>query len=273
MYQPNLVLQISFLLALSGAILFAISANSQLTIGAATRKFARAQAFKIRDYSEVAARLKQLGKDQNYLDFRSGQLLNAGTGFISGYLITLLFSGKTLIALMVGGILCSSIFFLMDRSLSRDLEKARVQLESEFPAIVELMSLALSAGETPAQAMFRISERSSGLLAKQFSQAVEAIRLGTPFHIALDDMGRRINSIVIRRFIDAMVTAVVRGAPLVDVLQRHALESRQSHKNAVMAKAGKAEISMMIPIVFLILPISILFALWPSLSTLNIFST
>jgi tight adherence protein C len=30
---------------------------------------------------------------------------------------------------------------------------------------------------------------------------------------------------------------------------------------------------MMIPVVFLILPISILFALWPSLSTLNLFAT
>jgi tight adherence protein C len=37
-----------------------------------------------------------------------------------------------------------------------------------------------------------------------------------------------------------------------------------------MGAAAKAEISMMVPVVFLILPISILFALWPSLANLNL---
>jgi len=41
----------------------------------------------------------------------------------------------------------------------------------------------------------------------------------------------------------------------------------------IMNAAGKAEISMMIPVVFLILPISILFALWPSLTNLNLFAS
>jgi len=173
------------------------------------------------------------------------------------------------LALLISG----ATFLSIDRSLTSEINKARAQLESEFPAVVELMTLSLSAGETPAQAMFRVSERSSGYLANEFRSAVYEIRQGVPFHSALDEMGRRIDSIVIRRFVDAMVNAVVRGAPLVEVLQRHALEARQSHKNAIMAKAGKAEISMMIPVVFLILPISILFALWPSLSTLNLFST
>jgi tight adherence protein C len=39
-----------------------------------------------------------------------------------------------------------------------------------------------------------------------------------------------------------------------------------------MNAAGKAEVAMMIPVVFLILPISILFALWPSLTNLNLFA-
>ena len=268
-----LVMTLSVLMAVSGAAFFLLAADSRGTFSGTVRKFVRSQAFRIGDYSGIATRLKQLAKNQSYLDFRTDQLLSSGSGFIVGFSLILLVTGRIAVAFLIGAIVASSIFIYIDRSLSSELEKVRAQLELEFPAIIELMSLALSAGATPAQAMFRISERSSGHLATQFSLAVAAIRTGMPFHLALDEMGRRINSLVIRRFIDAMVTAVVRGAPLVDVLQRHALESRQSHKNAIMAKAGKAEISMMIPIVFLILPISILFALWPSLSTLNIFST
>jgi len=54
-------------------------------------------------------------------------------------------------------------------------------------------------------------------------------------------------------------------------LTRHASEARSVQRNRVLSAAGKAEISMMIPVVFLILPISILFALWPSLANLNLF--
>ena len=96
--------------------------------------------------------------------------------------------------------------------------------------------------------------------------------MGTPFHVALDALGRRVDSVVIRRFVDALITAMLRGAPLIDVLQRHAAEVRLVERNHLMDKAGKAEISMMIPVVFLILPISILFALWPSLTHLNLFA-
>ena len=66
---------------------------------------------------------------------------------------------------------------------------------------------------------------------------------------------------------------MVRGAPIAEVLIRHAQEARDSQRNQILAAAGKAEISMMIPVVFLILPISMLFALWPSLMNLNLFAS
>ena len=83
--------------------------------------------------------------------------------------------------------------------------------------------------------------------------------------------GRRLD--LSHPFVDALVTATLRGAPLVEVLTRHASEARSVQRNRVLSAAGKAEISMMIPVVFLILPISILFALWPSLANLNLFAT
>jgi tight adherence protein C len=86
-------------------------------------------------------------------------------------------------------------------------------------------------------------------------------------------MGRDLDSIAIRRFVDSLIIATLRGAPIIDVLQRHAQEARELQRNRVLGAAAKAEISMMIPVVFLILPISILFALWPSLANLNLFSS
>jgi tight adherence protein C len=85
-------------------------------------------------------------------------------------------------------------------------------------------------------------------------------------------MGRGVESVLIRRFVDSLIIATLRGTPLTEVLQRHTEEARQSQRNQVMGAAAKAEISMMVPVVFLILPISILFALWPSLANLNLFT-
>jgi tight adherence protein C len=163
-------------------------------------------------------------------------------------------------------------YVLMDRELTKDIKKRRELIESEFPAVIEMLTLAIAAGETPMSAMLRIANSADGQLAKEFQIVVAGVRSGLPLNEALDAMGRRVKSVMIRRFIDALVTATLRGAPLVEVLSRHAVEARGNQRNRVMGAAGKAEISMMIPVVFLILPISILFALWPSLTNLNMFA-
>lgn len=273
MSAQQTILFLCFAMSCVGALIFIVAESPQRTLPEAARTLLRSQAVRFSDPSNISGRLQSLRKGLTFAEFKTEQMLNTGTTFVVTFTLFMIMTGSVGLSISISLAGAAIIYVLIDKNLSQEIEKNRRQLEAEFPAIVEMMSLALSAGQTPAQAMFRISERSTGLLARQFSQTVEEIRNGVPFHLALDGMGRRINSLVIRRFIDALVIAVVRGAPLVDVLQRHALESRQSHKNEVLAKAGKAEISMMIPIVFLILPISILFALWPSLSTLNLFST
>lgn len=136
-----------------------------------------------------------------------------------------------------------------------------------------MLTLAISAGESPLSAFKRIAENSHGYLSARFRLVIARVHQGVPFHSALDLMGRDLNSPLLRKFIDSMVNAMVRGAPVAEVLTRHAQEARDHQRNRVLAAAGKAEISMMIPVVFLILPISILFALWPSLTNLNLFAS
>lgn len=167
----------------------------------------------------------------------------------------------------------ATTYVLLDRELTKDIKRRRELIESEFPAIIEMLTLAIAAGETPMSAMLRIAESADGQLAKEFQIVIAGVRSGIPLNETLDAMGRRVKSVMIRRFVDALVTATLRGAPLVEVLSRHAVEARGNQRNRVMGAAGKAEISMMIPVVFLILPISILFALWPSLTNLNMFAS
>jgi tight adherence protein C len=165
-----------------------------------------------------------------------------------------------------------SILYLTEARLKNEIKVYRESIESDFPAIVEALTLALSAGESPLTSMQRISMRGRGALSREFVLVVNSVSDGVPFATALDSMGRRMNSVAVRRFVDSVVIAITRGAPLIEVLHSHAQESRDFQRNRVLSAASKAEISMMIPVVFLILPISIVFALWPSLANLNLFA-
>jgi len=228
---------------------------------------------KIRDHDSVQYRLLELGKtrveDLNQFRFSQFSIMVTAASGTYGFLSIL---GKSLFFKILLSLLMSLIgYFLSDRSLTKNIEKNRIQLESEFPAVVEMLTLCMAAGETPLGAMSRVSQRSTGLLRDEFALVIGNVTSGMPFQFALDEMGRRIKSTHIRRFVDALITAMLRGAPLVDVLQSHARNAREAERNRVLSAAGKSEVSMMIPVVFLILPISILFALWPSLSNLNLF--
>jgi tight adherence protein C len=227
------------------------------------------------DRSQLRSRLEELGRDseKEYTDFRIKQYGYSASAISLSLVFLLVTTGKLITAtfgsVVVGGI----VYVLVDRDLTKAIKKRRELIESEFPAVIEMLTLAIAAGETPMSAMLRVANSAEGELAHEFQIVVAEVRSGIPLNVALDSMGRRVKSVMIRRFVDALITATLRGAPLVEVLSRHAIEARGNQRNQVMAAAGKAEISMMIPVVFLILPISILFALWPSLTNLNMFAS
>ena len=231
------------------------------------RKFAS----EMPDRSNVRDRLSELNRHgkADYFEFRSSQLAASALAFLLVMLLMGLKNSAPVLALLLALIVGYSTYAVIDRNLTKLVSKRRAQMDAEFPALIEMLTLSISAGQTPLNAMATIAQRSNCELAKEFALVTKDVVAGAPFHIALDAMGRRIKSVTISRFIDAMITAMLRGAPIVEVLQRHAQESRTAHRNQIMAAAGKAEISMMIPVVFLILPVSMLFALWPSLSNLN----
>ena len=226
------------------------------------------------DKSEIKLRLEEIGqnKEYSYGEFRYRQLLVASGAalipFLALFLMLINFFQAIGLSIFTG----IGAYLLYDRHLSTQVQERRNRIESEFPAIVEMLTLAIAAGETPIGAFARIADRSDAFLAQEFSDVVRQVRTGRPFHEALDEMARSLKSPSIRRFIDALVMALVRGAPIVEVLHRHVAEARINQRNLVMDKAGKAETTMMIPIVFLILPISVLFALWPSINQLSFFA-
>lgn len=254
--------------------LFAAIGALLLSLSNSPRNEMKRRVSKSKDRNNVQERLTEVGKSKNsdFETFRTNQLLLSGAASLVSIFILVLSGKSPIFALLLSGILSALIYSAIDRNLTNKVKSQRLLVDAEFPAIVEMYSLAMSAGETPLAAMERIASTANGSLAIKFARVVDLVKSGKPFHIALDEMGRDLESVLIRKFVDALIIATLRGAPLIDVLQRHAQEARESQRNRVLGAAAKAEISMMVPVVFLILPISILFALWPSLANLNSFT-
>ena len=271
----NLAIAVPLLLSMSSAYFLLQDEDKSKSIRFVSKRKEKATALfpKMPDHDSVQHRLRDLGKNkvEDLNQFRFAQIaIILGSTF--GAYIFLSLTGKSLfLSSVIAFFMGISGYVIADKALTKKIAKNRTLLESEFPAIIEMLTLCMAAGETPLGAMSRVSQRSSGLLSDEFSLVIESVTSGIPFQFALDEMGRRVRSTHIRRFVDALITAMLRGAPLVDVLQSHARNAREAERNRVLSAAGKSEVSMMIPVVFLILPISILFALWPSLSNLNLF--
>lgn len=226
------------------------------------------------DKTGARDKLRELGfnSDRTYENFRYRQLILIFLALSLELLIAIFINLAIQSLLALFTISIAAILYKTEKKLTTEVKEHRESIDSDYPAIVEVFTLSLSAGESPLTSMQHIASRGSGPLCREFEHVIASVMAGIPFATALDSMGRRMTSVAVRRFVDSIVIAITRGAPLIDVLHSQAEESRDFQRNRVLSAASKAELSMMIPVVFLILPISILFALWPSLSNLNLFA-
>ena len=158
---------------------------------------------------------------------------------------------------------------LRDRQLTAQVKRHEARIAAHFPQAAELLALAVSAGESLVAALDRLVIRGSGPLIAEFDSAINLMKAGVPLVVALDEIARQSGVPALRRFIDGVVVTLERGTPIAETLRMQANDVREEHRRALLEASGRAEIAMMIPIVFLIMPITVLFALWPSITTLS----
>lgn len=159
---------------------------------------------------------------------------------------------------------------LRDQALSARIRRRRARMLAEFPTVAEMLALAVSAGDTAPGAFERISRAARGELSAELNGLIRRTQAGVPFTEALRGLDSRLGIPQIGRFLEGVAVAVERGTPLADVLRSQAADVRELAKRDLMETAGRREISMLAPVVFGILPTTVVFALFPGLSLLSI---
>lgn len=219
-------------------------------------------------------RLAQAGLDKSALDFRAEQLLWAAAGFGVSLIVVLVgaaagrFSPVFAAAVVIGS--AAAGFVLRDYWLGAQVRRRETRMMAEFPSLAELMALAVGAGESATGALDRVCRSANGELSKEFSKILAETRAGKPLVVALQEFSARTDLAPLVRFVDGIIVAVERGTPLADVLRAQAQDVRDSAKRDLMEAAGKKEIAMMVPLVFGVLPLTVVFAVFPGLAAINL---
>lgn len=224
----------------------------------------------------IRRRLMQAGVETTLEEFRVEQLIWGAVCFglaLAITLIGLLSRGLSAIPLLL---VCLGAFvlgpLLRDRQLTRQIAKREQAMIAEFPTIADMLALSVTAGEGPIGALERVAKVSKGELAKEFQYALAEARTGKSLVEALEAVGDRTNLSLLARFVDGLAISVERGTPLADVLRAQAADVRDAGKRELMEAGGKKEIGMMVPIVFLVLPVTLLFAFFPGVIGLQTLS-
>ncbi len=143
-------------------------------------------------------------------------------------------------------------------------------MTKELPTVLEFLTLSLSAGESILDALRRIARISRGELAAELSTVSREVSTGIPL--------TGLASAAVRAITDAAAhpeqsnrltvhSSVARRWPRCCALQ--AQDARDSAKRELLELSGKKEVAMLVPLVFLILPITIAVAIFRGSSCCN----
>lgn len=223
--------------------------------------------------STIELRLRQSGSSLTVEAFRSRQLVWGLCGAVLGLLAVVAISRSQPIAPMLqvlivvlpaaGGVVLRD--YLLQRAARARLER----ISNELPTILEFLTLSLSAGEGILDALRRVSRISHGALAGEFSDVVAGVNTGLPLGESLETMANGIRLPALSRCVEQITGALERGTPLSEVLRAQAQDGRDDAKRDLLEIAGKKEVAMLIPLVFLILPTTIAFAIFPGIFVLQ----
>jgi tight adherence protein C len=212
----------------------------------------------------VRRRLDQAGRGVTLEQFRNEQVLCGLAGLLAGLAVAGLASVRGSRANPVAFLLLAIVFaaggvLSRDRWLSVEVARRERRMLVEFPVVAELLALSVTAGEGAAGALERVSRLARGELSRELGRALADTRSGTPLVVALERMAARTSLPVLTRFVDGMAVAVERGTPLAEVLRAQAADVREHGRRQLLEAGGRKEVAMLLPVVFLILPVTVVF--------------
>jgi tight adherence protein C len=224
--------------------------------------------------ASIRRRLERGNLAMSVHDFRVEQVLWGLVGFgctaAFSLLVALRSPARTAPLLVLCAVGFAAGVLLRENRLTAQVTARERRILAEFPTVAELLALAVGAGEGPVAALDRVVTRCRGELTHDLAATLADIRTGTPVSVALDALAGRSGLPVVARFAEGMAVAIERGTPLAGVLHAQAADVREAGRRALIESGARKEVAMMVPVVFLVLPVTVVFAFWPGVIGLHL---
>ncbi|MEY4741635.1 MAG: hypothetical protein RL672_385 [Actinomycetota bacterium] len=149
------------------------------------------------------------------------------------------------------------------------LRSAGLKNLAELGDCLLLLERLLISGDSAFTAIEWMGQRTRGDLGRRFRLIHQRVQAGAALSAELLLWQSQAQSLQEQELASKLLAAVQQGSDVVAVI-RGLRESVDGHIRArQLAALGKSETRMLVPLVFLVLPITVLFAVFPSLSLLN----
>jgi len=149
-------------------------------------------------------------------------------------------------------------------------KKKSSSIDNELADFALLLSLCVKNGLGIEQSFSWIVKRMTGNLALMLEEIVRRVELGESFLDALNEVSGSSESAALSEFGSKLSLSITRGTPVSEALIAQSATINHQLAQKEMQKATSNETKMLLPMVFLILPMSVLMASFPSLSNLGL---
>ena len=153
---------------------------------------------------------------------------------------------------------------------SHRVRRARRAVDDEISAVLDMFGMCVAAGMSVPTACERIGRSGSGILAGECRRITAELELGVSVTDALRASDERVRHDGWTRFVEHLVSARRQGTPLADIVRFLADDEAQAEGRRLIESASTRETLMMFPLVFGILPATVLVAVFPGITAIGV---
>lgn len=145
-------------------------------------------------------------------------------------------------------------FWVPDALLARRAAARRRTLEREIPDVLDLLRVAVGAGQSPDRALREVAAYRGGMLGAELGRAARQVELGVPRARALAELAARCPLEPVAALVAALGRAERHGAPLDEALAALAAQARADRARIAQEAGARAAPKIQLVVALVLVP-------------------
>ena len=202
----------------------------------------------------------------------SGRIVGAAAGGLAGALLAqgdLFVTGPGRSVLPVAALGAVAGWLLVGMHRSTSLQRRGRRLRFELPVVADSLALHVIAGESVGTAIAQLVDSSAGVAAEEFAAVSTAHADGLSLTEALQQAGRSTAHDEAQRLYTLLAHAHDTGGRLAEALTELSVDYRAALGRDLTAEGGRRALATYGPVLALMVPVTLLFLLYPTLAGLR----